>query len=94
MKSEKGFTLVELIVAMVGLGLLLSATFPDQKGQYTEAVYAFDKKLDDGNGATGNIRTMYEVMTYGADEDYCADANGVYRLNETEATICNFAYKY
>ncbi len=91
--SKKGFTLAEFFIVMIGLGTLFSSSLPDQKGSTVQAVYTLDTKLDDGNGATGGMRALYHPIL-GTDEDFCVDENGVYKINDSTATICNFLLKY
>jgi hypothetical protein len=70
---------------------------PTQKKIEPLVVRTIDEKLDDGNGATGNIRAAFDRReVFGAYPlgDLCTDVNGKYKLDEDNLYYCSFIIKY
>jgi hypothetical protein len=94
-----GFTFLELFILLALGGTIfgiIGLTDPKSKVS-TEVTYNIDSKLDDGNGTTGEIRTISSTSNFNdnqiVNEDICINSDGTYRLDSSESLNCNFAIK-
>ncbi len=76
---------------------IMGDAMPTQRKVETLLVKETDIKLDDGNGATGDIRASYDnTGFFGAYKttEQCTDSRGVYKDDEDNLYYCNFIMRY
>ena len=77
MKSRKGFTLIELMVVILIVGILAAVAIPIMRGRIDQA------KWSEGNSAAGSIRTA--VRAYIAEKGPTYDYTGLLGALDTQA---------
>jgi type II secretory pathway pseudopilin PulG len=70
---------------------------PTQKRIEHIVVKTTDEKMDDGNGATGDVRASYDragIFGSYAVQELCTNSKGVYKDDEDNKYFCNFLVRY